>query len=138
MASEGKDAGRTSERRAARRFGARHAARLQFVTTLADARGFGGAELWPTLICQTRDISSSGLALHVPALREGDDHFFGVEGPVRVTLGLPIGAVEAWAVAARYEWDINGEPRGFLVCVKLTDMDGGSAGRLNVHLRSLG
>ena len=95
MASEGRDAGRTSERRAARRFGARHAARLQFITTLADARGFGGAELWPTLICQTRDISSSGPALHVPALREGDDHFFGGEGPVHVTLGLPTGSVEA-------------------------------------------
>ena len=29
----------------------------------------------------------------VPALREGDENFFGVDGSLRVTLGLPTGDI---------------------------------------------
>jgi hypothetical protein len=123
------------ERRSAHRFEARHVARLQFVTPLSDLRGADGAGLWPTLVCQTRDLSESGAALLVPAVREGDENFFGLEGPVRVTLSLPHGAVSANAVAVRYE---RGGARagGFLVCVEVAETDVEAARRWASYIRS--
>lgn len=124
------DEGETSrgerERRSARRFEARHVARLQFVTPLSDVSGVEGTRLWPTIICQTRDVSERGLALLVPALREDDENFFGVEGPVRVTVSLPTGAVEVGAATARYERG-GPEPGSFLVCVEIADEEGAAA-----------
>lgn len=127
--------GTAQERRSARRFEARHVARLQFVTPLTGLRGVEGAALWPTLICRTRDVSASGLSLLVPALREDDENFFGVEGPVRVTLGLPTGAVEAGAVAVRYERG-GGGPEEFLICLEITEMEDAAAERWASQLRS--
>jgi hypothetical protein len=125
------------ERRDAPRYEARHAARLRFVTLLADAGGGDGPGLWPTLICQTRDVSESGAALLVPVVRNGDEDFFGVEGPVRVTLGLPTGALEAGAVAVRYERaGVGAWSDEFLICVKFTDMDGAATKRLRAHIRA--
>jgi hypothetical protein len=122
------------ERRAARRFEARHVARLQFVTGLADLLGVEGGGLWPTIICQTRDLSERGLALLVPALREDDENFFGVKGPVRVTLALPTGAVSASALAVRY--DRGGAGAGeFLICVEINETEGAAAERWASHIR---
>lgn len=129
--------GHPPERRAVRRYKAEHAARLQFVTGIAGAAEYPDDELWPNLICRTRDVSEGGLGLVVPALREGDETFFGIEGPVRVTPGLPTGALEARGVAARYAKE-GGEGRGeFLVCVRITGMDVPDAGRFRAYLCSL-
>jgi hypothetical protein len=122
------------ERRSARRFEARHVARLQFVTHLSDLRGVEGAGLWPTIICQTRDVSEGGLGLLVPALREDDENFFGVKGPVLVTLALPTGAVSARAVAVRYERGRAGAGE-FLVCVEITETEGAAAESWASHIR---
>lgn len=123
------------ERRSARRFEARHVARLQFVTPLSEPCGIDGAGLWPTLVCRTRDVSESGVALLVPAVREGDENFFGVEGPVRVTLALPRGAVSANANAVRYERGRDGAGE-FLVCVEITETDAGATEHWASHIRS--
>jgi hypothetical protein len=128
--------GQNPERRAARRFRAEHAARLQFVTRIADGPERPDVELWPNLICRTRDVSEAGLGLVVPALREGDEGFFGIQGPVRVTLGLPTGALEARGVAARYAKDGGGRGE-FVVCVRITEMDAPDAGRFRAYLSSL-
>lgn len=135
--SEREGQGQTPERRAARRFRAEHAARLQFVTGIADGPERPDVELWPNLICRTRDMSEAGLGLVVPALREGDEGFFGIQGPVRVTLGLPTGTLEARGVAARYVKN-GGRGRGeFVVCVRITEMDAPDAGRFRAYLSSL-
>lgn len=134
MMNEGETSIRAGERRAARRFEARLLARLQFVTPLADLRGADRAGLWPTLICQTRDVSERGLGLLVPALREDDENFFGVKGPVQVTLALPTGAVSARAVAVRFERGPAGAGE-FLVCVELTETGGAAAERWVSHVR---
>lgn len=136
--SAGEYEGRAPERRAARRFRAEHVARLQFITRIADAPERPGDELWPNLICRTRDVSEAGLGLVVPALRDGDDGFFGVEGPVRVTLGLPTGVVEARGVAARYaKEEGGGERRGFYVFVRLTEILGHDAERFRAYLSGM-
>lgn len=127
--------GAPRERRSARRFEARHVARLQFVTPLSDSCGVDGADLWPSLVCRTRDVSESGVALLVPAVREGDENFYGVEGPVMVTLALPRAAVSANAIAVRYERGRAGV-KEFLVCVRITETDAGAAERWASHMRS--
>lgn len=133
--NERQDEGRQPERRASRRVGAEHAARLQFATHISGAPESSREELWPTLICRTRDVSEGGLGLDVPGLREGDNCFFGVEGPVRVTLGLPTGAVEARGVTVRYVGAKSSDPgRGFFVGVRVTDVDGDGADRLRAYL----
>jgi hypothetical protein len=88
---------------------------LQFVKRLSDEHGVDGAGRWPTIICQTRGVSVSGLGLLVPAMREDDENFFGMKGPVLVTLALPTGAVSARAVAVRYA------RRGWTPLVNLAD-----------------
>ena len=134
MSERGASSGE-SERRAARRFEARHVARLRFVTPLSDVRGgdFGG--LWPTLICQTRDVSERGLALLVPALREDDENFFGVEGRVRVTVSLPTGVLEVGGVTARYERGSGPGPGSFLICVEVTEQDDPAAASWATYFR---
>ena len=131
--NEGKDGGRP-ERRASSRVRAEHAARLQFITRIIVEAGLAREELWPTLICRTRDVSEDGVRLDVPVLREGDNCFFEVESPVRVTLGLPTGVVEARGVTVRYA-KTEGGGGGFFVGVKITDMDGANANSLRAYLR---
>lgn len=135
MGGEGGERGGAPERRQAPRSEARHAARLRFVTPLSGVRAGAEAGLWPTLICQTRDVSESGLALLVPALREGDEAFFGVDGPVRVTLGLPTGVVEVRGMAVRFERGPGAGRREFVVCVRIAEDDGG-AENWRTHVRS--
>ena len=133
--NEGEDEMRRPERRASGRVVAEHAARIQFVTRIGGASGLSHEELWPTLICRTRDVSEDGVRLDVPVLREGDTSFYGVEGPVRVTLGLPTGAVEARGVTVRYA-KTEGGGRGFFLGVRITDIDGASAESLRAYLRA--
>ena len=59
----------------------------------------------------------------MPALRDGDDNFFGVEGRVRVTVSLPTGALEVGGVTARYERGGSSGPGSFLICVEVKDGD---------------
>lgn len=133
------DEKRQPERRTSRRVGARHAARLQFVTGISGTPGLSGEELWPTLICRTRDVSEGGLGLDVPAVREGDKGFFGVVSPVHVTLGLPAGVVEARGVTVRYaKAEDDGGGGGFFVGVRITDVEGASADTLRAYLRGPG
>ena len=77
-------------------------ARLQFVTSVSGLPGVDGAVLWPTIVCQTRGISESGLALLVHPPREVDRNIFGVKCTVRTTVGLPTGVVVMRTVTERY------------------------------------
>ncbi len=127
---------RQPERRSARRVRAKHAARLQFVIAISGAADDSGGELHPSLICRTRDASETGLGLEVPALREDDRWFFGVEAPVKITIGLPSGTVEARGVTVRYKQsEARGELGAFLVGVRITGMYGSDAERFRAYVR---
>ena len=122
------------ERRAAIRVRAQHPARLQFVTSISGGPA-GAAALWPSLICVTRDMSEAGIGLEVPALRDDDDGFFGVDSPVHVTLGLPTGVVQVRGLTARYARG-GGAESGFVVAVSISEMKGADAERFRTYLRA--
>ena len=128
---------RPPESRAAIRVGAKHLARLQFITDISGGASQTGAALWPSLICRTSDVSEAGLGLEVPALREGDDSFFGMHSRVQVTLGLPTGVVRIRGLTARYARGGGEADDGFFVAVTITEIRGADADRFRTYLRGV-
>src|ERR1041384_171314 len=78
-----------------RRHSKRVRARLSFTLSLSNPRvSSNGARRLPTLDGHTLDVSSTGLALVVPAIRIGEHYLAGDERRLHVKLQLPSGAVE--------------------------------------------
>ena len=72
----------------------------------------------------TLDISASGLALIVPAIRIGDHYLAGETRSLTVTLELPVGAVEMQATPVRYErLDEDESEMGYLIGVSFTKLN---------------
>lgn len=79
-------------------------ARLSFTLSLSDPRvGSNGARRLPTLDGHTLDVSSTGLALIVPAIRIGEHYLAGADRTLHVKLELPSGPVEMKVATVRYE-----------------------------------
>jgi len=57
----------------------------------------------PTLDGYTMDVSITGLALVVPAIRIGEHYLAGADRKLHVKLALPSGPVEMKVVTVRYE-----------------------------------
>ena len=87
-----------------RRGSRRVRARLSFTLSLADPRvSLNGARRLPTLDGHTLDVSTTGLALIVPAIRIGEHYLAGADRKLHVKLDLPTGPVEMKVAAVRYE-----------------------------------
>ena len=87
-----------------RRGSRRVRARLSFTLSLSDPRvSSNGARRLPTLDGHTLDISTTGLALVVPAIRIGEHYLAGADRKLHVKLELPSGPVEMKVAAVRYE-----------------------------------
>jgi len=87
-----------------RRGSRRVRARLSFTLSLSDPRvGLNGARRLPTLDGHTMDVSTTGLALIVPAIRIGEHYLAGADRKLHVKLELPSGPVEMKLAAVRYE-----------------------------------
>src|SRR5688572_27971174 len=70
-------------------------ARLTFIISLSDSRvSSNGSRRLPTLQGHKLDISSTGLALIVPAIRIGEHYLAGADRKLHVKLELPTGPVE--------------------------------------------
>jgi len=79
-------------------------ARLSFTLSLSDPRvSSNGARRLPTLDGHTLDVSTTGLALVVPAIRIGEHYLAGADRKLHVKLELPSGPVEMKVAAVRYE-----------------------------------
>jgi len=107
-----------------RRHSKRVRTRLSFTIGLADSRlGSNGSRRLPTLNGHTLDVSSTGLALIVPAIRIGEHYLAGAERKLHVKLELPTGPVEMKVVTVRYEsLEENGEETGYLIGARITEM----------------
>ena len=104
-----------------RRHSKRVRVRLSFTLSLSDPRvNANGARRLPALDGYTLDISSTGLALIVPAIRIGEHYLAGDERRLYVKLELPSGPVEMKVVTVRYENLEDGN--GYLIGARILEM----------------
>ncbi len=104
-----------------RRNSKRVRARLSFTLSLSDPRlGSNGSRRLPGLSGHTLDVSSTGVALIVPAIRIGEHYLAGSERRLYIKLELPSGPVEMKVVAVRYE-SLEDES-GYLIGARIVEM----------------
>lgn len=98
--------------------------RLNFTLSLADPRvNSNGARRLPTLNGHTLDVSSTGLALIVPAIRIGEHYLAGSDRRLHLKLELPTGAVEMKLSTVRYEsLDESQEETGYMIGARIIEM----------------
>jgi hypothetical protein len=77
----------------------------------------------PTLDGHTLDVSSTGLALIVPAIRIGEHYLAGSDRRLHLKLDLPSGPVEMKLSPVRYEsLDESQEETGYLIGARIIEM----------------
>jgi len=104
-----------------RRHSRRVSARLSFTLSLSDPKtNTNGSRRLPTLNGHTLDVSSTGLALVVPAIRIGEHYLAGSDRRLYIKLELPSGPVELKVVAVRYE-SLEDES-GYLIGARIVEM----------------
>jgi len=110
-----------------RRQAKRVRARLNFTLSLSDPRaGTNGSRRLPALDGHTMDVSITGLALIVPAIRIGEHYLAGADRKLYVKLELPSGPVEMKVVTVRYENLEDGS--GYLIGARILEMSDADRG----------
>jgi PilZ domain len=85
-----------------------------------------GSRRLPTLDCQTLDVSTTGLALIVPAIRIGEHYLAGDDRRLHLKLELPSGPVEMKVTTVRYEsLEDSKEDSGYLIGARILEMSDG-------------
>jgi len=96
-------------------------ARLTFTLNLSDPHvNTNGSRRLPSLNGYTLDVSVTGLALIVPAIRIGEHYLAGAERKLHVKLDLPSGPVEMMVVTVRYENLEDGS--GYLIGARIQEI----------------
>ena len=104
-------------RRACKRVGTR----LAFTLSLSDPRvNSNGSRRLPSLDGHTLDVSLTGLALIVPAIRIGEHYLAGTDRKLHLKLELPAGPVEMKVATARYE--SLEDDTGYLIGARILEM----------------
>src|SRR5687768_5964212 len=95
--------------------------RLTFTLSLADPRvNSNGARRLPKLNGHTLDVSTTGIALIVPAIRIGEHYLAGADRKLHIKLELPSGPVEMKVGTVRYE-SLEDES-GYLIGARILEM----------------
>ena len=95
--------------------------RLSFTLSLSDPRvNSNGSRRLPTLNGHTLDVSETGLALIVPAIRIGEHYLAGADRQLHIKLELPSGPVEMKVRTVRYE-SLEDE-NGYLIGARILEM----------------
>jgi PilZ domain len=96
-------------------------ARLTFTLSLSDPRvASNGARRLPKLDGHTLDVSTTGIALIVSAIRIGEHYLAGADRKLHVKLDLPTGPVEMKVATVRYE-SLEDES-GYLIGARILEM----------------
>src|ERR1044071_1179474 len=104
-----------------RRHSKRVQTRLRFTLSLSDPRvATNGSRRLPSLDGHTLDVSSTGLALIVAAIRIGEHYLAGADRKLYVKLELPSGPVEMRVVTVRYENLEDGS--GYLIGARILEI----------------
>lgn len=92
----------------------------------------------PTLVGETCDLSETGLALHVPAIRIGERYLTGANIQLLITLELPSGTIRLRAAAARYEQlEKEGEKASYLIGARIVELSDDDRRLFVEHLQTL-
>jgi hypothetical protein len=103
-----------------RRSGKRVDAQLSFTLNLSDPRASSnGYRRLPSLDGHTLDVSVTGLALVVPAIRVGEHYLAGADHKLYLTLELPGGPVDMKVTPVRYETLDDG---GYVIGARIVEM----------------
>jgi len=118
-----------------RRHSKRVRARLNFTLSLPDSRvNTNGSRRLPTLNGHTMDVSLTGLALIVPAIRIGEHYLAGADRKLHVKLELPGGPVEMKVVTVRYENLEDGS--GYLIGARILEMSDADRGSFQKYVEN--
>ena len=122
-----------------RRNSKRVRARLSFTLSLSDPRvSSNGSRRLPRLNGHTLDVSLTGLALIVPAIRIGEHYLAGDERKLHVKLELPTGPVEMKVATVRYEsLEESSEESGYLIGARIVDMSDQDRATYNSYVAKL-
>ena len=128
------------ERRRFPRFKAQREARMLFNISPVGAasKTEGAPEHLLTLAGHTRDFSETGLAIIVSSLRVAGHELDVVGRAVRITLDLATGPVHMHAMVVRCEpLGERGAPKGYLIAVRITEMNDREWVRLVRYMHTL-
>ena len=104
-----------------RRSSRRIRTRLTFTLSLSDPRvNSNGSRRLPKLDGYTLDVSATGIALIVPAIRIGEHYLAGSDRKLHVKLELPTGPVEMKVASVRYEG--LEDDSGYLIGARILEM----------------
>ena len=86
----------------------------------------------------TRDISMTGLALIVPAIRTGGNYITGEGRRLQIMLNLPSGPVEIYGTPVRYApLEEDAADTGYLVGVQIERMSDKDRERFNAYVEGM-
>lgn len=113
----------------------RHGPCLPFTLTMLDQRTGHVTRHAIKLNGHTRNISETGLALIVPAIRKGDHHLAARNRRLLIVLELPTGTIRLQAAPVRYER--LGNETGYLVGARIISMSDSDRFRFLKYLQRL-
>ena len=113
--------------------------RLNFTISLSDPRvNTNGSRRLPTLDGHTLDISTTGLALIVPAIRIGEHYLAGSDRRVYLKLQLPSGPIEMKVATVRYEaLEETDEETGYLIGARIVEMSDADRASFDKYLAQI-
>jgi hypothetical protein len=86
----------------------------------------------------TRDVSATGLALVVSAIRVGGKYITGSNQTLQITLKLPTGPVEVYGAPVRYgPFEEDATDRGYLIGIQIARMSVTHRSNFNAYLETL-
>jgi hypothetical protein len=86
----------------------------------------------------TRDVSATGLALIVPAIRIGGQYITGENRTLEIIIKLPSGTIKIKATPVRYSpLEAEGTDTGYLIGAQIIEMSDEDRARFDAYLRTL-
>jgi len=122
-------------RRRAPRFKARLDAELSLSASQRSAKAAGRPL---KLTGHTRDLSSTGLALVMPAIHIGGQYITDQNRTLEIKLKLPSGMIEVTASPVRYDPLDDGTDNGYLIGVQIVAMSDSNRARFDAFIQTVG
>ncbi len=113
--------------------------RLTFTLSLSDPRvNTNGSRRLPSLEGHTSDVSFTGVALIVPAIRIGEHYLAGADRKLHIKLELPSGPVEMKVATVRYEsLEDSRDETGYVIGARILEMSETDRASFEKYVRKL-